>query len=310
MQRVNFDHIAETVSNWGRWGDVDARGTLNHIGPEALLRGASCVTTGKAFALGLPLDQNGPQLNGYRFNPRLYATALGTPLGPQTTACYSDDVIHMPLQSATHWDALSHVHYDGMMYNGCTAATCLNPGGASHNGVEHLARDGIASRGILLDIARLKNVDELPADYGVTVDDLRAACEREGVIVEAGDVVLVRTGHLRSFTLCGDRERFNGLQAGLLPETAEWLFDRSVAAVAADNLAVEFVGPETLSGEVALPLHMLCIRDMGMPLGEMFDLEALAADCAQDGRYAFLLSAPPLGVTGAFGAPTNPMALK
>jgi kynurenine formamidase len=128
--------------------------------------------------------------------------------------------------------------------------------------------------------------------------------------VEPGDIVLVRTGHLRCFTVEHDREAFNGPQPGLSADCAEWLHDRSAAAVAADNLAVEQIGPETMTAGMPLPLHMLCLRDMGLPLGEMFDLEALAADCAADGRYAFLLSAPPLGITGAVGSPINPTALK
>ena len=310
MQRSQFDELAEGVRNWGRWGEGDARGTLNHIGPEALRAAAAEVVTGKACGLGLSFDKNGPQMGGYRFNPMLYVSAMGKQMVPDSTACMSDDVVHMPLQSATQWDALAHVHYDGVMYNGCSAADCLGVDGAGRNGVEHLARPGIMSRGVLLDIARLKGVDMLPTDYGISVDDLRTACDAQGVRVAPGDIVIVRTGHIRRFTVDRDRQAFNGLQPGLLPECAEWLHDSSAAAVAADNLAVEQIGAETFQGGMAMPLHMLCLRDMGMPLGEMFDLDALSADCAADGRYSFLLSAPPLAVTGAFGSPVNPMALK
>ncbi len=311
MRRDVFEAMAEKVRTWGRWDSATQRGTLNHIGPEAMKRAAATVTAGKAFSLGLRFDSNGPQDGAYRFNPHLYVTAMDQTLtSEQPRARFNDDVIHMPSQAATQWDALAHVHYDGMSYDGCKIADTLSTAGAMCNGIEHLAAPGILSRGILLDIARLKGVDILPTEYAVTVDDLRAAAGQQGVAVDAGDIVIVRTGHIRRFTAEGDRVAFNGPQPGLSPECAGWLFDMSVAAVAADNVAVECIDHEMVHGEMPMPLHMLCLRDMGMPLGEMFDLEALAADCAADGRYSFLLSAPPLAITGGFGSPVNPMVLK
>ena len=224
--------------------------------------------------------------------------------------CYADDVIHMPLQSATQWDAFAHVHYDGQLYNGCSARECLTEKGAAKMGIEHLASPGILSRGLLLDIARLKGVDRLPLDYAITVDDLNAACARQGVKPAVGDILLVRTGHMQRFTVDGDRVAFMGLQPGLSPACAEWAHDHSLAAVAADNMAVEILDRESLASETPLAFHMLALRDMGLPLGEMFNLEALAADCAEDGRYTLMLSAPPLEVTNGFGSPVNPLALK
>jgi kynurenine formamidase len=311
MRPGTFDHLAETLRNWGRWGADDQRGTLNHIGPEALMRGAGSVQAGKLFNLGLNFDKNGPQPGSGRFNPKLYVTDLFTPLNPAYPGVvYSDDVIHMPLQAATQWDALGHVHYDGLLYNGCNARECLTEKGAARMGIEHLATPGIMSRGVLIDIARFKGVERLPTDYGITVDDLNACCASEGVEVQPGDVVLVRTGHIQLFTVDQNRTGFMGMQPGLRFQTAEWLHDKSVAAVCADNMAVELLHPEGLGSEAPLALHMLCLRDMGCPLGEMFNLEALAADCAADGRYTFLLAAPPLAVTNGFGSPVNPLALK
>lgn len=311
MRPANFDHLAEKLRNWGRWGAEDQRGTLNHIGPETLKAAAGEVRDGKLFNLGLRFDRDGPQLGRGRFNPLVYVTDLFTPLNPAVPGvCYSDDVVHMPLQCATQWDALAHVHYDGQLYNGCSARECLTEKGASKMGINHLAAPGILSRGVLLDIARLKGVERLALDYAITVDDLNACVARQGVTVGAGDILLVRTGHMRLFTHEGDRAGFMGLQPGLSPACAEWAHDRSLAAVGADNMAVEILHPEGLQSEMPLAFHMLALRDMGMPLGEMFNLEALAADCADDGRYSFMLSAPPLEVTGGFGSPVNPLALK
>ena len=311
MRPANFDHLAEKLRNWGRWGPEDQRGALNHIGPETLKNAAAQVQSGKLFSLGLNFDKDGPQLGQGRFNPKLYPTDLFTPLNPAVpNVVYSDDVIHMPLQAATQWDALAHVHYDGVLYNNCKACDTLSEKGASRLGVENMAQPGIMSRGVLLDICKLKNVARLPTDYAITPDDLRAACEAEGVTMQTGDIVLIKTGHLQTFTVDKDRQKFNGLQPGVNQYCAEWAHDHSLAAFCADNLAVEVFSTEMLSSEMPLPFHMLALRDMGMPLGEMFNLDALAADCAADGRYTFLLAAPPIAFTNAVGSPVNPLALK
>jgi len=142
----------------------------------------------------------------------------------------------------------------------------------------------------------------------ITPADLEAAERAQGVRVESGDVLLVRTGHITAFTV--DRDRFAYMREvpGLGTACVEWLHAREVAAVASDTNMVEVFPPE--DPQLILPLHMLCIRDMGLTLGEMFDLEALAADCARDGAWTFLFTAPPLPVTGGVGSPINPLAVK
>jgi kynurenine formamidase len=311
VKRQDFDLLAEKLRNWGRWGPEDGRGTLNHIGPGELKAAAACVTTGKMIRLGLDLSADGPMLGLMRFNPKKYVTDLYTAVNPKVPSfVYSDDVIHMPLQCATQWDSLSHAHYDGVLYNNHKACDVLGPHGTTKNGVEHMASPGVMSRGVLLDIAALKGVDALPKGFAVTVDDLNEACRRQNVEVLKGDVVLVRTGHIRRFTVEKDRANLSGLQPGVTPECAEWLYDKSAAAIAADNLSVEVITPEMREAEAPMPLHMLALREMGCPLGELFDLEALARDCAEDGRYSFMLSASPLAFVGAFGSPVHPVALK
>jgi kynurenine formamidase len=311
MQRPDFDALADRLRNWGRWGPDDQRGTLNHIDGEVLKAAAATVTSGKLFNLGLNFDKHGPQPGAGRFNPKLYVTDLFTPLNPaRPSAVYSDDVIHMPLQAATQWDALGHVHYDGVLYNNCNARDCLSEKGAARLGVEHLASPGIMSRGVLIDILKLKGAERLPTDYAITVDDLNAACAAQGVLMRKGDVALIRTGHIQRFTRDQDRAAYVGLQPGLSPACAEWVHDHSLAAICADNMAVEVISPEEMASDMPLSFHMLCLRDMGCPLGEMFNLELLAADCALDGRYEFMLAAPPIAFTNAFGSPVNPLALK
>lgn len=310
MSEAEFRAIARRVSNWGRWGADDERGTLNLVTPEVVQRAAGCVRRGRVFSLGLALDADGPQRGvAGRFNPLHYMTAIGEPLGGGDLGFrYSDDVVHMPLQCATQWDALAHVHYEGQLYNGFPADQALDASGASRCGIDKAAADAVVSRGVLLDVARQRGVERLAPDVVIGPADLDAAAEAAGAEPGPGDVLLVRTGHIRVFTEERDRKRFAGAQPGLGMDCAEWLRERDVAAVCADNVAVE-----TLPGNVpglAIPLHMLCIRDMGMLFGEMLDLEALARDCAEDGVHEFLFSAPPLAVTRGVGSPVNPLAVK
>jgi kynurenine formamidase len=310
MSEAEFREIAKRVCNWGRWGADDERGTLNLITPEVVKRAAGCVRRGRVFNLGLAFGADGPQPGaGLRFNPLHYMSAIAQPLGVDSLGfCFSDDVVHMPLQCATQWDALAHVHYDGQIYNGFRADEVLTPSGASRGGIDRAAVDGIISRGVLLDVARQRGVERLAPDVVIGPADLDAAAKAAGTDPGPGDVLLVRTGHIRLFTEDGDRARFSGPQPGLGMACAEWLRERDIAAVCADNVAVE-----TLPGDVpglVIPLHMLCIRDMGMLFGEMLDLEALARDCAEDGVYEFLFTAPPLAVTRGVGSPINPLAVK
>lgn len=313
MKPQKFELMAERVRNWGRWGADDQRGTLNHIDGKSLMRATQSVVSGKLFHLGLDFGKNGPQTGDPRANPQLYVTELFGIINPDVPdVVYSDDIIHMPLQASTQWDALGHVHYGGELYNGFSSHEHLGTDGARRCGVDHLAKPGIMSRGVLLDIARHQGVDRIAAGKAITPDDLNAVCEAQGVTFEPGDILLIRTGHVQHFTLFEDRATFSSIlfQPGLNYECAEWIADRNIAAVCADNTTVEVVTEELMGSSMPMPFHNLCLRDMGCPLGEMFYLEELAADCASDGKYEFLLAAPPLPVTQGFGSPVNPLALK
>jgi kynurenine formamidase len=142
----------------------------------------------------------------------------------------------------------------------------------------------------------------------ITPADLEAAERSQGVRVESGDVLLVRTGHLGVFKVDNDRVGYMRMMPGLGIACAAWLHAREVAAVAADTNSVEVIPFE--DAKTPLPLHLICLRDMGLTLGEMFDLDALAEDCASDGVWEFLFSAPPLKITGGVGSPLNPLAVK
>ena len=169
-------------------------------------------------------------------------------------------------------------------------------------------------------------VAKIAHDTGITKSSAAAAVESliEGITksLKKGDPVSFdRSLAHADFLVDGDPStqgvsgadghfEITGLQPGLSPACAEWVHDHSLAAVCADNLAVEVMSAEGLASDMPLAFHCFCLRDMGCPLGEMFNLDALAADCAADGRYAFLLSAPPIAFTNGFGSPVNPLALK
>jgi kynurenine formamidase len=306
MEKVRA--LAKKVSNWGRWGEQDERGTVNFITPEVVKRAAACVRRGEVFNLGLTFGAEGPQIGqGGRVNPlHLMSAVNGALPGYPGDFRFADDVVVMGLQCATQWDSLAHVHYDGCLYNGFPAET-TTAWGASKNGIDKLG-PGVVSRGVLLDIARLKGVDRLKPGYAITPDDLEAAEKAEGMRAERGDVLLFRTGHLAAFKVDGDRTLYMRQMPGLSLACAEWLHRREIAAVASDNSAIEVIPFEDPA--LPLPFHMVAIRDMGLLLGEMFDLDQLAADCAGDGVWEFLFAAPPLRVTGGVGSPLNPVAVK
>jgi kynurenine formamidase len=303
-----FHDVARRVNNWGRWGPDDQRGTLNLLTDDVVARAASEVRTGQRIGLALPLSPDGVQagLVPGRENPvhtmtRVHEAMTGDP----SDVCDSDGTLLVGLQSSTHWDALSHVSYDGRLYNGNDLAV-VGPDGATSLGIEHAGP--VAGRGVLLDIAGLKEVDRLHPGYAITPDDLDAACERQGVEVVTGDIVLVRTGQIRHFLEDGDRIAYAFPSAGLTIGTAIWFHEHDVAAVATDNLTCEVFPGER--EDMILPVHLLHLVEMGLTQGQNWNLEELAAACAEDERWTFFLSAPPEPVVGATGAPVAPVAIR
>jgi len=300
--------IARQVSNWGRWGADDELGTLNFITPEVVQRAGRCIRRGAVFSLGLRFEAGGPQIGSVgRVNPIHLMSAIDAGVGSDPQGFrYNDDFITMPLQCATQWDGLAHVQYGGQLYNGYPISS-VTSAGASRNSIDKIGT-GVISRGVLLDVARVKRVARLAPGVVITPADLDAAERQSGLAIGSGDVVLLRTGHLGVFKQDGDRQGYMTKEPGLGVDCAPWLHAREVAALAADTMAIEVIPFE--DPKLPLPFHMVAIRDMGLTLGEMFDLDELAEDCARDGVYDFLFCAPPLKITGAVGSPLNPLAVK
>jgi kynurenine formamidase len=304
------DHLralAGEVANAGRWGADDERGTLNLIDRAAVLRGVAAARRGRVFSLAIPFDEDGPQTGAIpgRDNPSREMLAVNQSLtGDPGDFCTSDDRVTMGVQAATHWDALAHVSYEGRLYNGVDAGA-VDGSGAHRLGIENFGP--VVTRGVLADVARAQGVDHFDDGYAITGDDLDAAVGLAGVEVEPGDALLVRTGQMH-FLRAGDRDRFANPSPGLSTQSVVWLRDHDMAAVATDTLVFEVWPGEDPS--VLLPVHMLHLVDMGLAQGQLWALDDLAADCAEDGQYDFLLCATPLPLTRSVGGPVAPTAVK
>ncbi len=309
------DYIA-ACSNWGRWGEDDEIGALNLVGPEQVLRAAALVKTGRPISLTLPYDQAGPQPGGFRNNPQLLLTATGTdhaggaqdPLpggfGPALGFGFSDDVLVMPTQSGTQWDSLSHIFWEGRMFNGRPAQQVTSRGAAT-NGIENYT-GRIVMPGVLIDVPTHRGVQALAPGEAIGPDELEDVLRTHGLTVQPGDALLVRTGFMAARR--DDWGDYAGGDApGLSLHTAPWLHAQGIAAVATDTWGVE-VRPNEIG--YFQPLHIVSLVHGGVAFGEMFDLDALAADCAETGVYTFMFVASPLPITGASGAPVSALAIK
>jgi kynurenine formamidase len=308
--------VVADVRNWGRWGAEDVLGTLNFLDDAKLLEAAALVTRGATFSLSQRFDTDGPQTGWRRrTNPvhTMTDTGVDAALGNQGFPHGiggADDVIAMPLQCSTQWDGLGHIFDHGLAWNGRRSEQVVTSEGDLVTGIEHMA-DKLVGRGVLLDVARhLREDGELEDGYAITVDDLEAtiAAQGESARVGRGDMLLVRTGRLARAKREGWNGYAGGPAAGLSFTTARWLHATELAAVATDTWGFE-VRPNEFD-EAFQPLHQVVIPNMGLTIGEMWDLDALAEDCAADGRWDFLLAAPPLRITGAVGSPVNPVAVK
>jgi kynurenine formamidase len=307
---------AKRCSNWGRWGADDVLGTLNFLSPAKRREGAALVRRGASFSLSQSFDMDGPQ-KGWRRRTNPVHTMLDTGTDAERGVQGfphgiggADDVISMPLQASTQWDGLGHIFDHGNAWNGRRAGDVVTSLGDSVTGIETVA-SLIAGRGVLLDVGRAIGTDgELPDGFAITAEHLEAtiAAQGESSRIGRGDLVVVRTGRLARARREGWGDYAGGDSPGLSFTTADWLYGSEIAGIATDTWGFE-VRPNEF--DVAFqPLHQVAIPNIGLFIGEMWDLDALAADCAEDGRYDFWLTAAPLPVTGAVGAPVNPIAVK
>jgi len=333
-------------SNWGEFGSDDQIGRLNLLTPERTRRAVLEVREGRSFCLSLPLDYpGGSVLAAARWAPRLSATEwegdvlMNYPFnrrGLDCTDVVSDDWVAMCLQYSTQWDSLAHAGAlfdadgDGLAevcyYNGYRGGEDI-PGpidylrdnaptgvgiGAHALGIERMAETCVQGRGVMIDLEKHAGRGYRPVGY----DELMRILEADGVVVEEGDMVCLRTGYDK--VLLGwnrspppdARRHCVGLD-GRDQRLRDWITNSGLAALISDNFAVEFIHDEhrrNEHGQAHLPLHEHCLFKLGIHLGEMFLLSDLADWLEEHRRNRFLLTAPPLRLPGAVGAPPAPVA--
>lgn len=296
-----------TGANWGVFGKDDRLGTVNFIDAGSVRLAAGLVRTGQTFALGLPQNF---------FDPPLVAERRAARHVIRTSPTGADDKYDdFYPQASSQWDALRHYRHPKYgAYNG------ILPGAIGDDddtlSISLLARRGIVARGVLADLARWREQQGRPIDCAVDdaigVEDVQACLAAQGVTLARGTVLLVRTGWLGYFrqqeTSPGAVPRGRDLKSPGLsndPSMAAYLWDQQVAAVAADNPAVE-----AAPGPGGRALHVQLLTFLGMPLGELWDLDALAAACAADGVYEFMLASAPTDLPGGCGSPANALAIR
>ena len=289
---------------WDVFGRDDRLGTLNHLTPERRVAALAAARTGTTINLTLPLDRPDP--------PPYGRSRLQHEIYPANGFSWGDRIERLDMQSSTQWDGLLHVrHQEHGFYGG-------RSGGARENrglGIDSWARSGIVGRGVLLDVGRhLCQADPAydPLDgRSVTVEELSLVAERQGTELRPGDVLCLRFAWYPSFCRldAAARERLiarpSSIGLSARPETAAFLWDHEVAALACDNPTVEVQPGDRSAGF----LHQRLITMLGMPLGELFDFEALAEACAEAGRWDFLFVSVPLHLPGGVGSPANAIAV-
>lgn len=321
-------------STWGDFGPDDQQGRLNLITEERRLAAVGEVQVGRAFSLSLPLDAPMGGIHPpFRQPPQLVETAgHSTPFADLygiagAIDIGSDDTVTLNTQYSTQWDALSHVgaffdaagtgRAEARYYNGFGAGTDIvgrrdnQPAAARRLGVEQLASTGLQGRGVLIDLYAPFGTTKVAVDLATLEEVMRDT----GVSVETGDIVCFHTGFSAAVLATGDDAERAALRGSFAeldghdPDLLEWITATGIAAMAADNIGIEGLAPgRVVPGGPILPLHHHCLFKLGLPLGELWYLSELAQWLRQARRSRFLLTAPPLHLTGAVASPVTPVA--
>jgi kynurenine formamidase len=288
-----FDELFHKVKNWGRWGKDDQIGAANLITEAKRRSAAALVKNGVAVSLAHnPLTEAAPD------NPSPFEHTMNRGFTTDTYRVSYHGYAH------SHIDALCHILYKDQTFNGFTRAEINTDKGCTRMGIQSL-KNGVVTRGVLIDIARLKNLPYLEPGTPIFVEDLEAWEKQSGVKVSPGDAVFVRTGRWARRAKLGPWAVGRNA-AGLHASVAPWLKERGVSFLGSD--AAQDVTPSLVEG-IALPIHTLAIPGLGIDLFDNQDLEAVADMAAKLKRWEFMLSAAPVPVTGGTGFPVNALAI-
>ena len=305
-------------SSWGVWGDKDVFGCLNLLTPERVRDAAGLIRKGSLFPLNWDMGLPDPPLFGraaFEHKVEWLANEVG----------HDDELSGWNTQSSSQWDGFRHIKSAIHGFYGGVAD--------EDHGIHHWARRGLAGRAVLLDVGRWRASQgralDLSASDPIEPSDLTATATAQGTEIRTGDVLLIRTGWINWYTeLDGDsrRDLASSLKTpGLRPcrDTVELLWDLHVAAVAGDNPALEvwppgaLATPETFEAIRSDPertyelfAHFAILPMLGLPIGEMWNLDPLAADSADDGVYEGFFTSAPLNLAAGVASPPNAMVIK
>jgi kynurenine formamidase len=302
MSRQAFEQLFAALCAWGSWGEADSLGALNYLTPDRVRQAAALVTTGRTVGLGLPLDTvagpDNPSPVVHRMT-RLLVAAAADP----TSFCCDFIGVECHGDAHSHIDALCHVAFRDQLYNGVPVSS-VTADGASQLGIQQL-KNGITGRGVLLDIARARNVAWLEPGDIITAADLAAAEDAGHVQAGEGDILLLRTGHQRRRTELGAWDAASA-KTGLDPRAMSWVRDRHIAVLGSDGDSDTV--PSPVDG-VSYPVHVLAICALGILLLDCLNLDDIARACVQEDRWEFLLTVAPLVLQYGTGTPVNPIAV-
>ena len=294
VTEAQYEQWKTDLSNWGRWGADDEIGALNLVTPAKRLQAVAAVQDG--FTVSLAGDANTVEAID---NPYPYEHEMVS-ISSDRIAVQYHGISH------THLDALAHINDDGVFYNGYAPdAEAVVESGHEKNSIHNL-KSGIVTRGILIDVPRLKGVPYLEPGTPIYVEDLEAWEAQAGVRVSAGDALFIRTGVWARRAAEGPWLRGRspgGRSAGLHPSVIPWLKQRDIALLGSDHPT--YVSPSELPGAV----HDFALLYLGVHMFDNCDLEALAEAAAERNRWEFLLMAAPLPIRGGTGSPLNPIAV-
>jgi kynurenine formamidase len=306
---AEFEAIFESVKNWGRWGDHDQVGTMNYVTPEKVREAAALVKSGRRVSMAIPINRvSGPD------NPQqatlLIVQGHDIPIDSSKVR-FGLDWLGMAAHGDchTHVDALCHISYDGLTYNGHQATEVLQSTGATEQDMAAY-HEGIVGRGVLLDIPKLRGVKWLEPGDAVTGAELEECARAEDLQIGEGDILVLRTGHHRRRLELGPWDNspppVGEGKAGVHVDAIPWMHERRIAAFLPDGDG-ETV-PSVVDG-ITYPIHPLQIVSMGMLVSDSLQLEELASACAEEGRSEFMVVGLPLRLPGGTGSPWNPIAI-
>jgi kynurenine formamidase len=315
-ERASNEQVYEwfdTLKNWGRWGNDELMGTLNHITPEKRRQAAALVSEGKSISCGLPirfwehnLDDNWPEPRRFMFNnadPKPDATGRNAWSDAVNLNCHGLTLSHIDSPAHSFFRTDPNKPYES--FNGITTAVVTTRDGCKEGAIT-LAGDGIVSRGVLLDLARLKGVDWLEPGSGYFSDDLEEAEKAQGVRVQPGDILCIRSGQPKKKRQLGWNSEPLDTQAGPEGQCLPWFKERDIALLACDTANDVF---PPAPGYMARPVHCIGISSIGLWLLDGADYEALSEECARLGRWEFMMTIAPLKLEGCTASPVNAIAV-